>query len=758
MGDRHSPRLGTDPESEEKSTLLRDAVLGDGLPPVVPDYSAATAENLDIEKTYLSVLAEKIKSPNSTANKAGNDEFDWLGDDADLLEQTKGLYTGPPLSFDSKSSLYDNVQLAEKRSCRQKDLQEDEAGLPDDSQNEGNIVSRNILHIIFMLVQLSLVAVSALGFMGRDLGTVAGVQLHYWTLLFSMVIFLPLIQSWSIELILKRLRHMFALQHSELPNYIEASKYPLILFVTNLIVAQVWFKHFPVGCDTSQPLNNFDNQSGNPFDFCLYHHVDKLFYIFTVMAFLWEVEEILMFLTTTRFHERTFKARIIDCRFKIYIIQQIALKALASEANRLFEKTYDIDTSNRLGGSSGSVSGMGIHEPSPSFLGRTVGLVKRLFWSKKIINSGQHVMDTAANFVQIQMDDPDSRQVAPQTASQSFGRFSRTLGKHMQLYGFKQFEENKSCLSSIEAKLLARDLFSFLLKDHKREYLVVEDFAQCFETNSAALDAHNIFEEDNDGKVTKREFRNEVVSIYKELSDLTKSIRASSTILKKLDIILKLGLLCFLIFIALSIFSINVTNMLTLSLSIVIGLNFIFGDTAKHVFTSIVMLFINHPFDIGDTIVVGLFEEGIFLKEIVTVKQINLLSTVFTRWNGQETYIPNHMLAAAPFLTNLSRSVEQWEKIDFKVPSTTSSAHLSRLRQLVGDFLKKNHKFYFTVFDMHAVVAADLGHADKDLESLEFSLRVKCKVTSDAQKRWERHAKLIKFIKVLLEKENRELG
>ena len=130
---------------------------------------------------------------------------------------------------------------------------------------------------------------------------------------------------------------------------------------------------------------------------------------------------------------------------------------------------------------------------------------------------------------------------------------------------------------------------------------------------------------------------------------------------------------------------------------------------------------------------------------------MNLLNTVFTRWNGQETYVPNHMLANAPFMTNLSRTVEQWEMIEFKVPSVIPESALTDLRSRIGTFLQLNDRLFYKVFDMHAIVAADVAESEKNIDQLEFNLRVKCKPTSDSQKRWVRHAKLLKFIKVTLE-------
>ena len=240
----------------------------------------------------------------------------------------------------------------------------------------------------------------------------------------------------------------------------------------------------------------------------------------------------------------------------------------------------------------------------------------------------------------------------------------------MKLYGYSQFVQNKTGLKDTEARILARDLFHFLCPRGKNS-LTFDDLSPCFASSQAARDAYDIFDQDQDGTISKKNSEIRLLQFMLIFEIWLKVSEQLAKALQKLDVILKLVFVCGLSLLVLTLFSINVTNMLTLTLSVVIGLNFMIGDLARHFLSSLILLFVNHPFDIGDTIVVGLFEEGCYLKDILTVKQMNLMNTVFTRWNGQETYVPNHMLANAPFMTNLSRTVEQWEMIEFKVPSIT---------------------------------------------------------------------------------------
>ena len=56
----------------------------------------------------------------------------------------------------------------------------------------------------------------------------------------------------------------------------------------------------------------------------------------------------------------------------------------------------------------------------------------------------------------------------------------------------------------------------------------------------------------------------------------------------------------------------------------------------QEVLTSIIFLFVKHPFDIGDRVIIE--------TDHLTVKEINLLSTVFLDANGILVQAPNLVL------------------------------------------------------------------------------------------------------------------
>ena len=79
-----------------------------------------------------------------------------------------------------------------------------------------------------------------------------------------------------------------------------------------------------------------------------------------------------------------------------------------------------------------------------------------------------------------------------------------------------------------------------------------------------------------------------------------------------------------------------------------LGLSWLIGGSLSEVLTSIIFLFIKHPFDVGDRVVI----DG---KDTYTVKEIRLLSTIFVDANNALVQAPNVNLSAV-FIQNIRRS------------------------------------------------------------------------------------------------------
>jgi len=148
----------------------------------------------------------------------------------------------------------------------------------------------------------------------------------------------------------------------------------------------------------------------------------------------------------------------------------------------------------------------------------------------------------------------------------------------------------------------------------------------------------------------------------------------------------------------------------------------------SEVLISIIFLFIKHPFDVGDRVIIA--------KDHYTVKEIRLLSTIFLDGNGTYVQAPNsglnaqvstasylHMFLIDTVYSSFKTSVVRlwWEvfwicllcgshliyqmseTFTFDVAYSTSFDDLEELRKVMLKFLEANKREYMPSFDVKVV-------------------------------------------------------
>jgi hypothetical protein len=114
---------------------------------------------------------------------------------------------------------------------------------------------------------------------------------------------------------------------------------------------------------------------------------------------------------------------------------------------------------------------------------------------------------------------------------------------------------------------------------------------------------------------------------------------------------------------------------LATSATALLSLSFVFATTCQEVLGSCVFLFIKHPYDIGDFVVIDDTE--------LVVERISLLYTVFTRvQTAQVVQTPNIILNSL-WVDNVTRSKALKEQTSFQVALETDSHQISALRTSV---------------------------------------------------------------------------
>ncbi|KAH9467771.1 hypothetical protein MJO28_006181 [Puccinia striiformis f. sp. tritici] len=241
-----------------------------------------------------------------------------------------------------------------------------------------------------------------------------------------------------------------------------------------------------------------------------------------------------------------------------------------------------------------------------------------------------------------------------------------------------------------EARKLARKIYFGFKADSNRTYLIPSDFYPAFSNHDLAKQAFAIFDSDGNGDISRTEVKNEIFRAYKERRALANSLQDVSHAIGRLDRIMMAMSGIVFIFIALSIVGIDYSKALTSVYTVGIAAAFIFKETAGNVFDAIIMVFCTHPYDTGDRVIMD--NDGV--EEVLVVKRMGLLVTVFLRWDGTEWFAPNSLLGQK-FIINLRRSTNQFENATLQFGWNTPLEKLDLLEERMNLWLQTDEQRRF---------------------------------------------------------------
>ena len=140
------------------------------------------------------------------------------------------------------------------------------------------------------------------------------------------------------------------------------------------------------------------------------------------------------------------------------------------------------------------------------------------------------------------------------------------------------------------------------------------------------------------------------------------------------------------------------------------GLSFMLGATAAELFGSCILVFIKHPYDIGDRVTITSTE--------LVVDKISLLYTEFRRVdNNAMVQIPNN-INNANWIDNITKSKAMKERLTFSVNAGTSFADIEILRKEMEAFVQEpeNRRDYQPEIEIELMSTGDLSKLDLRVE------------------------------------------
>ena len=185
------------------------------------------------------------------------------------------------------------------------------------------------------------------------------------------------------------------------------------------------------------------------------------------------------------------------------------------------------------------------------------------------------------------------------------------------------------------------------------------------------------------------------------------------------------------------IIGVSGTNIFALSVSFMLGLNAFLGKITKDFFASIILLFISHPYDIGDKVKLD------NSHSVYIVNEINILRSLFLDPEGELVSVPNASLVTK-LITNLRRSPEQWESLDITFKLSITQLQLRQFRTQLSAFLKEHSNLFYSRFEVTPL--------DSHFDKYPVKLRVQGKYLTDMIRISDRRHLLLSSVSSIVEK------
>ncbi|KAK6118332.1 hypothetical protein DH2020_047903 [Rehmannia glutinosa] len=210
------------------------------------------------------------------------------------------------------------------------------------------------------------------------------------------------------------------------------------------------------------------------------------------------------------------------------------------------------------------------------------------------------------------------------------------------------------------------------------------------------------------GQIDRKALTDWVV-VYNGRKALAHALNDTKTAVKQLNTLVTVILVVIMIIVWLLLTGIATTKVLVFLSSQLVLAVFMFGNTCKTIFEAIIFVFVMHPFDVGDRCVI----DGVQM----IVEEMNILTTVFLKFDNEKIYYPNSVLATKP-ISNFYRSPDMGDSLEFCIDFKTPMEKIGSLKEKIKKYLEKNPQHWHP---NHNVVVKEIENVNKIKMALFFN-------------------------------------
>ncbi|KAK9129353.1 hypothetical protein Sjap_009840 [Stephania japonica] len=469
-------------------------------------------------------------------------------------------------------------------------------------------------------------------------------------------------------------------------------------------------------------------------------YMTKILICFLVGTLLWLVKTLLVKVLASSFHVSTYFDRIQESLFNQYVIETLSGLPLIDIENQREEEERVLDEVQKLQNAGAKMPSdlKATALPNPKS-GKVMG--SGLQRSPRIVRSFR-----SSGAMSKQPDDAISIDRLHKLNQKNISAWNMKRMINIVRYGVlstlderiqDSAHDTTQIRSEAEAKAAAKQIFHNVARPRSK-YICLDDLMR-FMREDEAMKTMSLFEgaSENNNRISKSALKNWVVNVFRERKALALTLDDTKTAVNQLHRMVNVVVAIVIVVISLLILEIATTQLLVVVSSQLLLVVFMFGNTCKTVFEAIIFLFVMHPFDVGDRCEVDAVQ--------VVVEEMNILTTVFLRFDNMKIYYPNSVLATKP-ISNHYRSPDTGDAIDFCIHVSTPVEKLALMKERIMGYIinKKEHWHPDPI-----VVVRDL----EDLNRLKLSVWPTHRMNfQDMGERWVRRAMLVEeMIKIFRE-------
>ncbi|XXG86327.1 hypothetical protein AAC387_Pa11g1245 [Persea americana] len=582
-----------------------------------------------------------------------------------MRSKTKSRLIDPPLTEDNLQHSGINLSKSLKSGMLGKDDDDDDPFLDEDLPGEfkkGKLSALTILEwLSFIAILVTFICTLKIPFLTEI--EAWNLSLWRWEVLVLVLISGRLVSGWGIRIIVFFIERNFLLRKRVLY---------FVYALRNVVLNCLW-----LGLVLITWTIIFNEKDEGQIKSKVLPYITKILICLLVGTLIWLVKTILVKVLASSFHVSTYFDRIQDSLFNQYVIETLSGPPLVEIQNTKEEEGRLMDEIQRLQNAGAEIPP---NLKAAAFPGKSMQAIGSGGYQKsevigksfKLSGAGSKQLDegiTIDHLHKLNQKNISAWNMKRLMRIVRRGSLS-TLDEHIS----NRAAEDDSAVqieSEYEAKAAAKRIFTNVAK-HGSKYIHLADL-MCFMREDEAVKTMGLFEGASESnRVNKTALKDWVVNAFRERRALSLTLNDTKTAVNKLHQMVNIVVGIIILVISLLILEIATTQLLVVISSQLLLVVFIFGNTCKTIFEAIIFLFVMHPYDVGDRCEIN----GVQM----IVEEMNILTTVFLRYDNQKIIYPNSVLSTQP-ISNYYRSPDMGEAIEFCVHVSTSVEKIGLMRE-----------------------------------------------------------------------------